>query len=33
VDQNIGPFTDYLARLVEAALNGEPIHALPTSKS
>ena len=32
VEQNINPFTDFLARLVEAGLKGEPIPALPTSK-
>ncbi|MFT5115741.1 MAG: hypothetical protein ACI8P9_005094 [Parasphingorhabdus sp.] len=31
VNQNIVPFTDFLARLVDAGLKGEPIPALPSS--
>ena len=32
VVQNIGPFTDFLARLVGAGLKGEPVPAPPASK-
>jgi hypothetical protein len=31
VEQNIGPFTDFLARLVKAGLKGKPVPALPSS--
>ena len=33
VDQNIVPFTDFLARLVNAGLKGKPAPELPSSKS